>query len=71
MSSRLSEGSYQIRLSEGSCQMMSVALGQWHRLEALEPGTAIFESNDGAYVPLGPEDVMEDPLMRPMLAIEK
>lgn len=42
----------------GPCAMMSVELGQWHRLEALEPGTVIFESKDGPYEPLGPEDVM-------------
>ena len=52
-------GSVREALSEGSCQLMSVELGQWHRLEALESGTVIFESKDGPYEPLGPEDVME------------
>lgn len=37
---------------------MSVPVGQWHRAEALEPGTVIFEAKDGAYEPLGEEDIL-------------
>lgn len=49
-----------IVLEAGSpCFMMSVDLGRWHRLESLAHGTVIFECKDGAYEPLGEEDVME------------
>jgi len=36
---------------------LSVPIGQWHSLECLESGTVIIESKDGAYEPMGPEDV--------------
>lgn len=42
----------------GPCSMMSVEVGQWHRLESLETGTVIFEAKDGKYEPIAPEDVM-------------
>ena len=45
-------------LTPGSCTMMSVEAGQWHSLKALEPGTVIFESKDGAYEPTRPEDLL-------------
>lgn len=32
--------------------------GVWHNTECLESGTVIFEAKDGAYAPLGSEDVM-------------
>ena len=32
--------------------------GMWHNTECLESGTVIFEAKDGAYAPLGSEDVM-------------
>ena len=38
---------------------LSVPKGQWHSLECLESGTVILESKDGAYEPMGPEDMME------------
>ena len=38
---------------------LSVPKGQWHSLECLEPGTVILESKDGAYEPMGEEDVMK------------
>ena len=38
---------------------MQVEMGQWHRIEALESGTVILEMKDGAYEPIGVEDVME------------
>ena len=37
---------------------MNVEKGQWHRIEALESGTVILEMKDGAYEPIGPEDIM-------------
>ena len=38
---------------------LSVPKGQWHSLECMESGTVILEAKDGAYSPLGDEDVME------------
>ena len=37
---------------------MSVEKGRWHRIESLESGTVIFEAKDGAYEPIGPEDIL-------------
>ena len=37
---------------------MNVEKGQWHRIESLESGTVILEMKDGAYEPIGPEDIM-------------
>ena len=36
-----------------------VEKGRWHNTESLESGTVIYESKDGAYMPISPEDVME------------
>lgn len=41
-----------------SCPFYVVPLGTWHNTESLESGTIIFESKDGAYEFLGPEDIM-------------
>lgn len=46
-----------LRFGEG-IPMLVVPKGVWHNLECLEPGTIIYESKDGAYEPLKPEDVM-------------
>lgn len=37
---------------------VQIPLGAWHKAECLEPGTIIFESKDGAYEPLAPEDIL-------------
>lgn len=37
---------------------MHVPAGQWHRVEALESGTTIFEVKDGPYQPLSDEDIL-------------
>ena len=37
---------------------LCVPMGQWHSLECLESGTIILETKDGAWEPLGEEDVM-------------
>ena len=37
---------------------MQVEMGQWHRLEALESGTVIVEFKNGAYEPIGAEDIL-------------
>ncbi len=41
-----------------SCPVFVVPAGAWHNSEALEKGTVIFESKDGAYEPAAKEDVM-------------
>ena len=38
---------------------LNIPAGQWHTLRALDPGTVILEMKDGAYEPIGAEDVME------------
>ena len=38
---------------------LNIPAGQWHTLRALENGTVILEMKDGAYEPIGAEDVME------------
>ena len=42
----------------GEIPAMQVEMGQWHRLEALESGTVIVEFKNGAYEPMGPEDIL-------------
>lgn len=37
---------------------MVVEKGRWHRLESLEPGTAIFEAKDGKYEPINEDDIL-------------
>ncbi len=37
---------------------LNIPIGQWHTVRALESGTVILECKDGAYEPLGPEDVL-------------
>ena len=37
---------------------LNIPAGQWHTLRALEPGTVIVEFKDGAYEPVGAEDMM-------------
>ena len=41
--------------------ILNIEKGQWHSLKCLESGTILFEAKDGAYEPLGPEDIMELP----------
>lgn len=38
--------------------VLNVPAGQWHNLKSLESGTILFEAKDGAYAPLGEEDIM-------------
>ena len=38
---------------------LNVPAGQWHTVKALESGSCILECKEGAYTPLGPEDVLE------------
>ena len=39
---------------------LNVPAGQWHTVKALESGSVILEMKDGAYEPLGEEDVWRE-----------
>jgi cupin fold WbuC family metalloprotein len=39
--------------------LLNIEKGQWHSLKSLESGTVLLECKDGAYEPLGPEDVLQ------------
>ena len=43
----------------GPLVMLNIPIGQWHTVRVLESGTVIMEVKDGAYEPIGPEDMME------------
>ena len=43
----------------GEVPAIQVPVGTWHRIESLESGMVILEMKDGAFEPLGPEDIME------------
>ena len=45
-------------MTEVACAL-NIPAGQWHTLRALESGTVILEMKDGAYEPIGAEDMME------------
>ena len=38
--------------------VLNVPIGQWHSLKSLENGTVLLECKDGAYEPLGDEDIL-------------
>ena len=42
----------------GDCVAVNIPLGQWHSVEVLESGTVILECKDGAWEPLGEEDIL-------------
>lgn len=43
----------------GPVVALNIPAGQWHTVRALESGTVIMEMKDGAYEPIGPEDILE------------
>lgn len=45
-----------IDMVPGGC-VLNIEKGQWHSLRCLESGTVLLECKDGAYEPLGAEDV--------------
>ena len=45
-------------MTEVACAL-NIPAGQWHTLRALESGTVILEMKDGAFEPIGAEDMME------------
>ena len=42
----------------GPVVALNIPAGQWHSIRVLESGTVILECKDGAYEPLGPEDIL-------------
>ena len=38
--------------------LINIPAGQWHSLRSLESGTVLLECKDGAWEPLGEEDVL-------------
>ena len=42
----------------GPIVALNVPKGQWHTVKALESGSVIMEVKDGAYEPMGPEDIL-------------
>lgn len=42
----------------GPVVAVNIPAGQWHTVRALESGTVILEMKNGAYEPLGPEDIL-------------
>lgn len=51
------EASFEVAAG-GNCCALNIPAGVWHTLRSLESGTVILEVKDGAYVPMGEEDVM-------------
>lgn len=45
--------------ANGPVRMLVAERDRWHSLECLESGSVLYENKDGAYAPLGPEDIME------------
>lgn len=43
----------------GSVAVLNIPAGQWHTVCALESGSVIMEMKDGAYEPLGEEDILK------------
>ena len=42
----------------GQTVAVNIPAGQWHTVHSLESGTAIIESKDGSFEPMGPEDIL-------------
>ena len=38
---------------------LNIPAGQWHKVKALESGSVILEMKEGAYEPLGEEDILK------------
>ena len=54
---RICSATYEVSAGGPVCAL-NIPAGTWHTLRALESGTVILEMKDGAYEPIGPEDVM-------------
>ncbi len=51
------EATYEVSAGGPVCAL-NIPAGTWHTLRALESGTVILEMKDGAYAPIGEEDMM-------------
>ena len=47
-----------IDMIPGGC-LLNIPAGQWHNLKSLESGTVLLECKDGAYEPIGEEDILK------------
>ena len=54
---RICSATYEVS-PHGPVCALNIPAGQWHTLRSLESGTVILEVKDGAYEPIGPEDVL-------------
>lgn len=52
------EASFEVAAGGEVCAL-NIPAGVWHTLRALESGTVILEMKDGAYEPIGEEDIMK------------
>ena len=43
--------------ANGDLRMINVERARWHSLVCLEPGSVLFESKDGKYEALGPDEI--------------
>jgi cupin fold WbuC family metalloprotein len=48
----------------GQVVALNIPAGQWHTVRALESGSVILEMKEGAYEPIGPEDILEYGIVR-------
>ena len=44
--------------AKGDVRCINVEKGRWHSLECLESGSVLLESKDGAYTPLGEDELL-------------
>ena len=51
------EAAYEVSAGGPVCAL-NIPAGTWHTLRSLESGTVIMEMKDGAYEPIGPEDIL-------------
>ena len=54
---RICEAAYEISPNGPICAL-NIPAGKWHTLRSLESGTVIMEVKDGAYEPIGEEDIL-------------
>ena len=54
---RICSATYEVSPCGPVCAL-NIPAGQWHTIRSLESGTVILEVKDGAYEPIGPEDVL-------------
>lgn len=55
---RICSATYEVSPNGPVCAI-NIPAGMWHTLRSLESGTVILEVKDGAYEPIGPEDILQ------------